>query len=78
MSITIAGLDYITAMASVSITSDDSSSNLVIDGCLTVDIIDDSIDEENEQFLVSIINVEADVRIGEPSMSIITIVDNDG
>lgn len=62
----------------MNIISDSSSSNLMINGCLTVDIIDDSIDEENEQFLISIINVEADVRIEEPSMSIITIVDNDG
>lgn len=65
-------------MARINITADNSSGNLVIGGCLTVNIIDDSIDEENEQFLIYIINVEADVRLGEPSMSIITIVDNDG
>lgn len=78
MSITTAGLDYTPTMARVNITADEGSRNLVIDGCLTVNIIDDSIDEENEQFLISIVNVEAGVKIGEPSKSIITIVDNDG
>lgn len=62
-------------MANVSITADheDQSSN-----CLSVGVLDDNIHEELEQFLVSIVHVNSGVRIGEPSKSIVTIVDDDG
>ena len=71
-------MDYVPATADIIISAVGSTGNLVADRCLSVDLIDDSVDEVNEVFAVSIINVESGVTIEEPSQSRITVIDNDG
>lgn len=75
-----ADLDYVPAEVNISISAVGHSSNLVTDRCLVVTLIDDSVDERDEQFLVFIskVHVGSGVRIEEPLQSTITVVDNDG